>query len=161
MLAFGVLAVAALASQPSALLSRRCNAPCGVLTLRGGEDNHPLTHQKIVEMQALAARSLEAALCTRREDGRRKDRDDAWMKAWMQSCAAVLAEDRVDAGAAAGLGALPCMSMNLITQVLLAQLTVHRGRVRDGREGRCAECTSKGISKHAGKLQRLQVAPEN
>jgi hypothetical protein len=68
-------------------------APGRSLGLRGG--GGPGLQALAVAVQAEAAR-------IKREAGLVKDSGDAWMKAWMQSCANVLAEERCAAAARTG-----------------------------------------------------------
>jgi len=56
-------------------------------------------------LQALAAEVQAEAARITRDTGRARDRSDAWMKAWIQSCADVLAEERCAAAARAGAAA--------------------------------------------------------
>jgi len=81
-----------------------CATPGGPgrsLGLRGGGGPGGAGNAE-VGLQALAVAVQAEAARIKREAGRVKDSGDAWMKAWMQSCADVLAEERCAAAARTG-----------------------------------------------------------
>ena len=76
-------------------------APGRSLGLRGGGGPAGAGRAE-VGLQALAVAVQAEAARIKREAGQVKDSGDAWMKAWIQSCADVLAEERCAAAARTG-----------------------------------------------------------